>query len=102
MAYELSFGSVAVTKLCGVCYHLQCRLQEEKKQNRTQEKRKGSDITPPPFLGRPVMEALAFSIGRLRLRLATGALVYKIVMQRPSNQYHERDIIADISTFRFS
>lgn len=49
MAYELSFGSVAVTKLCGVCYHLQCRLQEEKKQNRTQEKRKGSDITPPPL-----------------------------------------------------
>ena len=81
-----------------------CSVGCRKKKNKIVRRKRGKEVIspPPPFLGRPVMEALAFLIGRLRLRLATGALVHKKVTQRPSNQYHERDIIADISTFRFS
>ena len=54
------------------------------------------------------MDALAILIGRLRLKLVTGVLVYKVGMQRRSNQqllyYRERDIVSDIpfKFFRFS
>ena len=65
MAHQGSFSSVAAVQLRDVWYHSQCRLQEEKNTIRRQEKRKISD-TPPPSLVRPVMDALAFLIGRLR------------------------------------